>query len=92
MISETRSKGTERARQKILNFKCLPARIYLFLITLYKIAISPLLAPCCRFYPTCSAYSAEAVKRHGLLRGLILTLKRLLRCTPFSNGGFDPVP
>ncbi|MBM4387254.1 MAG: membrane protein insertion efficiency factor YidD [Deltaproteobacteria bacterium] len=81
-----------KAGRKIPDFKYLPARFYLFLITLYKIAVSPFLAPCCRFYPTCSSYSGEAVRKHGLLRGLILTFKRLLRCTPFNKGGFDPVP
>jgi len=62
------------------------------LITAYKRWISPLLPPACRFYPTCSAYAREAVAAHGVWRGCGLALWRLLRCQPFSRGGFDPVP
>ncbi len=58
----------------------------------YQIALSPLLGPMCRFEPTCSRYTAEAVERHGVLRGLVLGVRRLLRCHPFHPGGFDPVP
>lgn len=58
----------------------------------YKLAISPLLPPACKFYPTCSDYAREAVEGHGLPRGAWLAAKRLLRCRPFSKGGFDPVP
>ena len=57
----------------------------------YKWAISPLLPPACRFVPTCSEYAAEAVDRHGVLRGTVMAMWRLLRCHPFSKGGFDPV-
>lgn len=58
----------------------------------YKRFISPLLPAACRFYPTCSEYARESIERHGLLRGGRLGLWRLLRCHPFSKGGFDPVP
>lgn len=58
----------------------------------YQIALSPLIGPACRFEPTCSRYTAEAVDRHGVVRGLALGLRRLLRCHPFHPGGFDPVP
>jgi putative membrane protein insertion efficiency factor len=58
----------------------------------YKTAISPMLPPACRFQPTCSEYAAEAVEYHGVMRGSWLAMKRLLRCNPFSRGGFDPVP
>jgi hypothetical protein len=61
-------------------------------IRFYKRFISPLLPPACRFHPTCSVYAMEAVQKHGALRGLRLTLWRLLRCQPFHPGGFDPVP
>lgn len=58
----------------------------------YKGAISPILPPACRFHPTCSEYTLEAVQRYGALRGVWLGLKRLSRCHPFHAGGLDPVP
>jgi len=62
------------------------------LVRLYQGAISPYLPPSCRYYPTCSAYAAEALERHGFLRGSLLAIRRILRCHPFREGGFDPVP
>jgi putative membrane protein insertion efficiency factor len=61
-------------------------------IAAYRKAISPFLPPACRFYPTCSAYAAEAVRRHGAWRGALLSVKRLARCHPLCEGGVDPVP
>jgi hypothetical protein len=61
-------------------------------IRLYQRLLSPLLPPLCRFYPTCSEYAAQAVLAHGPWRGLGLAARRLLRCHPFSPGGYDPVP
>lgn len=57
----------------------------------YKLLISPLLPPSCRFTPTCSEYAVEAIHKHGLGKGAALGLKRILRCHPFSQGGYDPV-
>ncbi|HEX7381902.1 MAG TPA: membrane protein insertion efficiency factor YidD [Nevskiaceae bacterium] len=67
-------------------------RVLIFLIFVYKIFISPLLGPRCRFYPSCSAYAAEAIRVHGCGRGLWLALRRLIRCHPLNPGGYDPVP
>lgn len=64
----------------------------LWLIRGYQKYISPALPPSCRFYPTCSAYGHEAIARYGILKGGRLTIWRILRCNPFSKGGFDPVP
>jgi putative membrane protein insertion efficiency factor len=63
----------------------------LALIRGYQVLISPIMPPVCRFWPTCSQYSYEAVARHGLLRGGWLALRRLFRCHPFHPGGYDPV-
>lgn len=62
------------------------------LIRLYKRFISPMLGSPCRFYPTCSTYAIQALETHGVFKGLALTIWRLLRCGPWSDGGFDPVP
>ncbi len=62
------------------------------LIKFYKTFISPLLPPRCRFYPSCSSYSLEAIQLHGAVKGSYLTIKRLLKCHPFHEGGIDPVP
>jgi putative membrane protein insertion efficiency factor len=64
----------------------------LWLIRGYQLAISPMLGNRCRFYPSCSEYSMESLRRHGLFRGLWLTVRRLGRCHPWHPGGFDPVP
>jgi putative membrane protein insertion efficiency factor len=61
------------------------------LIRVYKRALSPLLPSACRFYPTCSEYTREAIERYGVARGAWLGAKRLARCHPFNPGGYDPV-
>ena len=61
-------------------------------IRLYQWCISPLLPVACRYQPTCSAYAVEAIERHGLFRGIGLTVRRLLRCHPWGGAGYDPVP
>jgi uncharacterized protein len=60
-------------------------------IVLYRRALSPLLPRRCKYEPSCSAYALEAIRRHGALRGAVLGAWRVLRCNPFSHGGFDPV-
>jgi len=62
------------------------------LVAFYRRWISPFLPPCCRFYPSCSAYAIEALERHGAVRGTGLAVRRVCRCNPFNPGGFDPVP
>jgi putative membrane protein insertion efficiency factor len=62
------------------------------LIGAYQLLISPLLLPSCRFEPSCSHYAQEAITEHGVLHGLVLTLKRLSRCHPWGGSGYDPVP
>jgi hypothetical protein len=69
-----------------------PSRIVVALLDLYKRFVSPLLPRACRFEPTCSVYSREAIAKHGLVRGGALALRRLSRCHPFHRGGLDPVP
>ncbi len=68
------------------------ARVMVWLIGMYRRAISPALPRRCRFEPTCSAYTMEAVREHGALRGLGLGLRRISRCHPLNPGGVDPVP
>jgi putative membrane protein insertion efficiency factor len=67
-------------------------RIVIFLIKLYQTVLSPFLGQHCRFYPSCSEYSLEALEKHGVFRGLWLSIKRLSRCHPWHEGGVDPVP
>ena len=67
-------------------------RLILFLIRGYRILISPLFPPTCRFHPNCSQYAMEAVERFGAWRGGILAARRVLRCHPWHPGGYDPVP
>lgn len=63
-----------------------------FLLRGYRYLISPMLGPNCRFYPSCSSYAEEAIERHGAAKGSYLAARRLLRCHPWHEGGFDPVP
>jgi putative membrane protein insertion efficiency factor len=67
-------------------------KLLLTLIRVYQVVLSPLVGDCCRFYPSCSHYCAEAVEKHGAMRGLMLGIRRILRCNPFGPSGADPVP
>ena len=69
----------------------LPRTIAIGLIRTYKLVISPLLPSACRFHPTCSEYMKDAIEKHGVVKGVGLGLRRLSRCHPFHQGGFDPV-
>ncbi|MGL9760160.1 MAG: membrane protein insertion efficiency factor YidD [Symbiopectobacterium sp.] len=70
----------------------LGSRLLVWLIRGYQLVISPLLKPHCRFRPTCSQYSIEAIRRFSMIKGSWLTLKRVLKCHPLNPGGDDPVP
>jgi uncharacterized protein len=67
-------------------------KLLLLMIRGYQLAISPMLGPRCRFHPSCSCYAHTAVERFGVLRGLVLSVRRIARCHPFCEGGYDPVP
>lgn len=67
-------------------------KIFLWLIRFYKKYISVHTLPSCKYYPTCSQYGLEAIERFGAFKGGLLTVFRILRCNPFSKGGYDPVP
>jgi putative membrane protein insertion efficiency factor len=67
-------------------------RALLVAIRMYQALLSPILGRGCRFYPTCSVYTYEAIEKYGIVRGIGLGAKRLLRCHPFHAGGVDPVP
>ena len=67
-------------------------KLFLLLIRFYQVAISPHFMHCCRFTPTCSRYAYIAITRFGAIKGTYLAVRRLLKCHPFHEGGFDPVP
>jgi putative membrane protein insertion efficiency factor len=70
----------------------IPKRLVMLLIWIYQNTFSRVTPPSCRFMPTCSHYGYEAIEKHGLLKGGWLAIKRVGRCHPFSDGGYDPVP
>lgn len=67
-------------------------KIFIGMIMIYRNMISPLLRPACRYYPTCSEYGLEAIRKYGPLKGGWLTLKRIVSCNPWGGHGHDPVP
>ncbi len=67
-------------------------RIFLLLIKFYRLFLSPLKPPSCRYIPTCSEYAFIAIEKYGALKGGWMAVKRILRCHPFHKGGYDPVP
>ena len=67
-------------------------KILIILIRVYQTILSPFLGNHCRFYPSCSSYAVEALEKHGVMRGLLLSLRRISHCHPWHEGGIDPVP
>jgi len=72
--------------------KKIAIKIFIILIKSYQYTISPLLPASCRYTPTCSNYSIEAIKKHGIIKGTYYTIKRILSCNPWGGHGYDPVP
>lgn len=72
-------------KRLIVNILILPVRFY-------QLAVSPMLPPSCRYVPTCSQYTIEALRKHGPVKGLWLAVRRILRCHPWGGSGYDPVP
>lgn len=68
------------------------ARIFIVLVRFYQLAISPWLAPRCRYQPTCSTYAVEALQKYGAIKGFWLALRRIGRCHPWGGSGYDPLP
>lgn len=67
-------------------------RLFILPIRCYQLYISPMFPPVCRFTPTCSQYAIEAIRKHGVVKGLYLAVRRILRCHPWGGSGYDPVP
>ncbi len=80
------------AREPVPGISKLTSGFLVLLVRAYQIALSPLFPASCRYYPTCSAYTIEALKKHGPLKGAWLGLKRISRCHPWGGSGYDPVP
>lgn len=76
----------------MMNWKKIIIFPFVFLIRFYQVVISPLKPATCRFQPTCSQYSVEALQRHGIIKGSILAFKRITSCHPWGKSGYDPVP
>ena len=67
-------------------------RLFILPIRFYQLYISPMFPPVCRFTPTCSQYAIEAIRKHGVVKGFYLAVRRILRCHPWGGSGYDPVP
>jgi len=84
--------GTRGGAEVTTHARPLGAWLLLLLVRFYQIFLGPFFGGACKFYPSCSHYAQEAIRRHGARRGFVLAMKRLARCRPFTQGGFDPVP
>ena len=82
----------DKCQMSNLKFKTIVRQLFLLPVYFYRIFISPLTPPSCRFTPTCSQYMVEAVLKHGIFKGGWLGIKRICRCHPWGGSGYDPVP
>ncbi len=79
-------------KKVLLQIKSIPSKFAVICIKFYRIALSPILPPSCRFTPTCSEYSITAIQRFGFIKGSYLSIRRIVRCHPGGDFGYDPVP
>jgi len=77
-------------RQLLRGLVALPGQCMILAVRLYQRGISPLIGPSCRFQPTCSEYMVEAIRKHGAIKGGLKGVWRIIRCNPFTRGGYDP--
>jgi putative membrane protein insertion efficiency factor len=82
----------ETAAKIYQGFKKVLVFLFLIPVRIYQYVISPIIGPSCRYTPTCSVYSVQALKKHGPFKGLWLSIKRILSCNPWGGSGYDPVP
>jgi len=75
-----------------MNLKNISILPFVLFIKIYQLFISPILKSNCRYLPTCSEYSIESLKEHGIIRGVFLSIKRIMHCHPYGGNGYDPVP
>lgn len=94
MDSDTSSKNSTGSGQSSIRtvLRKIAIAPFVLLIKFYKSCISPYTPASCRFTPTCSEYALQAFRKHGLFKGMYLTVRRLLRCNPWGGSGYDPVP
>jgi len=84
--------SVDKKKNKNINIiSVIGKKVLIFILRTYKRYLSRILPPSCRFYPTCSMYTIEAIEKYGFFKGGLMTILRILRCNPFSKGGYDPV-
>ena len=90
--SEAQTESPAREAQAPMDPPSLAVRILIQVLHVWHRFVSPFFGPMCRFEPSCSTYTAQALREHGIRRGIILGARRIVRCQPFNAGGYDPVP
>lgn len=91
-VTDTSGRASDRRTSGLGQIARVPSLVLRLAIRGYQVALSPLLPPACRYYPTCSNYAVQAIEKYGALRGGWLAARRIGRCHPFAPGGYDPVP